>query len=290
MATSRPAAARGRGAAGQPMAAYVLHQYDWSESSLIVELFTRAQGRVVVAAKGAKRPTSQLRAVLLPFQPITVLLGRAPADAAAEIHTLRSAEWTGGAPRVAPAALFPAFYCSELLLKLLARHDPHPALFDAYAATLAALPAPAGQGGEGAAVENAVLRAFELRLLRETGVLPALSGQTATQQALRPDAPYRLDPEHGLAPALGDDAALSGASWLALERALQGDDAGALVQACAAAGTALRGLLRGVLHYHLGSPGALRTRQVMIELQRLTELPPRPPGATLPPPTPAPAA
>ena len=47
--------------------AYVLHRYDWSESSLIVDLFTRDAGRVAVAAKGAKRPTSNLRAVLLPY-------------------------------------------------------------------------------------------------------------------------------------------------------------------------------------------------------------------------------
>ena len=48
--------------------AYVLHQHDWSESSLILDLFTREQGRLVVVAKGAKRPYSQLRSVLLPFQ------------------------------------------------------------------------------------------------------------------------------------------------------------------------------------------------------------------------------
>ena len=102
MATSRSAA--------QPLPAYVLHSYDWSETSLIVELFTRERGRVVVAAKGAKRPTSQLRAVLLPFQRITVALGRTPADEAAEILTLKSAEWAGGLPMVASSALFPAFY------------------------------------------------------------------------------------------------------------------------------------------------------------------------------------
>ena len=55
MATSR---------AHSPLLAYVLHRYDWSESSVIVELFTRERGRVVVMAKGAKRPTSNFRPVL----------------------------------------------------------------------------------------------------------------------------------------------------------------------------------------------------------------------------------
>src|SRR4051812_22320619 len=93
-----------------PLSAYQLHSYDWSETSLIVELFTRERGRVVVAAKGAKRPTSQLRPVLLPFQRLTVQLGRTPADADAEIHTLKSAEWAGGVPAVGAASMFAGFY------------------------------------------------------------------------------------------------------------------------------------------------------------------------------------
>ena len=76
-----PGAARTAGArAGSSLLAYVLHHHDWSETSLIVELLTREQGRVVVAAKGAKRPTSQLRSVLLPFQPVLAHLGKVPTD------------------------------------------------------------------------------------------------------------------------------------------------------------------------------------------------------------------
>ncbi len=60
------------------LAAYVLHHYDWSESSVILDLFTREQGRLAVAAKGAKRPFSQLRSVLLPFQRLGISLGRQP--------------------------------------------------------------------------------------------------------------------------------------------------------------------------------------------------------------------
>ena len=45
-----------RSVAHGPVAAFVLHQYDWSETSLIVEFFTRERGRMVAAAKGAKVP------------------------------------------------------------------------------------------------------------------------------------------------------------------------------------------------------------------------------------------
>jgi len=36
--------------------AYVLHRYDWSESSLILEVFTRHYGRVALVAKGPSGP------------------------------------------------------------------------------------------------------------------------------------------------------------------------------------------------------------------------------------------
>src|SRR6218665_3484845 len=47
--------------------AFVLHSYDWSESSLILEVFCRHQGRVALVAKGAKKPSSNFRPVLLPL-------------------------------------------------------------------------------------------------------------------------------------------------------------------------------------------------------------------------------
>ncbi|WP_369127511.1 DNA repair protein RecO, partial [Serratia liquefaciens] len=80
---------------------------------------------VAVVAKGAKRPYSQLRPVLLPFQRLLVGYGRraAAADDAsqAEVHTLKTAEWAGGGPMLGGAALLTGFYLNELLMKLLAR-------------------------------------------------------------------------------------------------------------------------------------------------------------------------
>ncbi len=252
-ATGRPGGAR----AGTTLLAYVLHHHDWSETSLIVELFTRQQGRVVVAAKGAKRPTSQLRPVLLPFQPLLAHLGRLPADEQAEVRTLRSAEWVGGAPLLAAAAMFPGYYLNELLLKLLARQDPHPALFDAYADTLGAL---ASAGDEAAA-----LRAFELLLLRETGVLPDLAMATLTAEPLASAARYTLHAEAGVLP---DAHGPPGAAWVALEAALAHGSTAALRQAAAPYAAALRAPLRAALHYHLGH-ATLRTRQVWQGVQQL---------------------
>jgi DNA repair protein RecO (recombination protein O) len=244
------------------LAAYVLHRYDWSESSLILDLFTREQGRVAVAAKGAKRPHSQLRSVLLPFQRVQVSLGRlAEGEGASEVQTLRHAEWGGGGAMLTGAALFSGFHLNELLMKLLARHDPHVALFDAYAATLPAL------ASTDESRTQAALRAFELTLLREVGLLPELDVVTATQEPVAPASRYALQPEAGVAETRAD-ASVPGSALVGLQAALGHGSLEALRQACSGDLPALRSQLRALLHYHVGTP-MLRTRRVMMDLQNL---------------------
>src|SRR6195952_1722552 len=177
-----------------PLDAYVLHRYDWSETSLILDLFTRSKGRVTVAAKGAKRPYSQLRSVLLPFQRIAATIGKQAEDAQPDVVTLRGAEWAAlDATPVLPAArLFAGFYLNELLMKLVARGDAHPALFDAYAATLRSLAVSDDFS------EQIGLRAFELVLLNSIGLLPELDRVTATQRRLVPETAYQWVGDRGL--------------------------------------------------------------------------------------------
>jgi DNA repair protein RecO (recombination protein O) len=251
--------------ARQPsLASYVLHHYDWSESSVILDLFTREEGRIAVAAKGAKRPFSQLRSVLLPFQRLQISLGRAPAgDDAREVQTLRAAEWAGGHAMLTGPALFSGFYLNELLMKLLARHDPHAALFDAYAATVARL----AEGDE--AGTQAALRAFEIVLLKEIGLLPDLATETASRRPVGAVQRYRVLADAGVVEAESSaEATVGGATLLALQVALATGDLGALQQVASGALAELRPLLRAQLHYHLGT-SQLRTRQVMIEAQAL---------------------
>lgn len=260
--------------------AFVLHQWDWSETSLILDLFTREHGRVAAVAKGAKRPYSQLRPVLMPFQRLLVATGRPKTEEGADILTLRSAEYAGAGAIVPASRLFSGFYLNELLMKALPRGDPQERLFDAYGDTLASL---------ARSDDEAALRAFELVLLRETGVLPDLACTTTTQQPVQPAAGYQLQAEAGLVsagPAEGPMGALSGAQCLALQAALDQHDAAALRAACADALPALKSQLRPVLHYHLGSP-PLRTRQMMLDVRRMldTRLPaPAQPNALAGPP------
>ncbi len=248
--------------------AFILHSYDWSESSLILEAFTRHHGRVALVARGAKKPTSNFRPVLLPLQPLRVAYA-VTGGGHGDIHPLRGAEWAGGHVMPTGDALLAGLYLNELLMRLLAREDPHAALFDVYAGVVRVL----GGGQHGEALEP-VLRAFELLLLRAIGVLPALDVDTATHVPLGADARYTLVAEGGLRPTLeGDRSSLGGAQWQALQQALDagGDEQAsypAVLRASAAVAGELKAQLRALLQYHCGAP-LLRTRQLMIDLQSL---------------------
>jgi DNA repair protein RecO (recombination protein O) len=214
-------------------------------------------------AKGAKKPSSNFRPVLLPLQPLHLSWSQS-VSSDAEVHTLKGAEWVGGHIMPTGDALLSGLYLNELLMRLLARGDPHGLLFDHYAAVVQVL-----ASAHGEALEPA-LRLFELVLLREVGLLPALDVQTFTQSTLLPTDRYALVAEGGLRAANpGERASLSGAQWRALSDALL-NEAGfsRLLNTCTPLAAELKPQLRALLQYHCGSP-RLRTRQFMIDVQAL---------------------
>jgi DNA repair protein RecO (recombination protein O) len=162
---------------------YVLHTYPYKETSLIVEAFTRRYGRVAMLARGARRPRSAMRGVLLSFQPL-----RLTWSGATELGTLIAAEWSGGVPPLAGLGLMCGFYVNELVLRLLPRDDPHEALFDFYTESLNELSAGAEQGP--------ALRRFEKRMLAELGYAPLLEHDAAARP-IDPERRYVYEPERG---------------------------------------------------------------------------------------------
>jgi len=243
--------------------AYILHRYDWSESSLVLECFTRHRGRVALVAKGVKKPTSNFRPVLLALQPLRLSWGIA-GEGASDIHTLKSAEWVGGHTMPVGGGLLSGLYLNELLMRLLAREDPFANLFDIYAGVVRVLATDHGE------VLEPVLRAFELLLLRELGLLPSLAAQTLSLQPLQASTRYVLVPEAGLREAHGQDrAGLSGAQWEGLEEALSAANPyPAVLRACVLCAGELKVQLRTLLQHHCGQP-VLRTRQLMMDIQSL---------------------
>src|SRR5262245_64695563 len=91
--------------------AYVLHSYPFRETSLVVETFTRDHGRVALMARGARRPRSAVRGVLLAFQPLL-----ASWSGRSDLRTLVAAEREGVYAPLRGEALICGFYLNELLL------------------------------------------------------------------------------------------------------------------------------------------------------------------------------
>lgn len=243
MATSRGARARER--------AYLLHAVPWRETSLVVDLFTREHGRIAAVAKGAKRPNSAMRGALMQFQPLQVSFsGRN------ELRTLTAAEWEGGSVAPRGDALLCAFYLNELLVRLLAREDSHPALYDGYANTLDKL-----ARGEPA---DEVLRRFEWLLLRETGYAPDLRSDAADDPIAK-DRCYRWQPNAGFVAADVDSAA-DGAGGIVRGATLMGLAAGSFDTAASRAQA--KYLTRAILAHHLDG-AVLNTRQILIDLHKL---------------------
>ena len=231
---------------------FVLHTYPWRETSLIAEIFSRDHGRVALVAKGARRPQSPLRGVLMAFQPLLV-----DWSGGGEVKTLVRAEWQGGQPLLGGRALLCGYYLNELLVRLSAREDAHPALFAAYAEALREL-------ARGDALAP-VLRRFELALLNELGSGAGRPAAADSGEAVRPAQDYLYIIERGPLPLATHAAAdaeqpvISGRSLLAMAA---GDFSAAETLAQS------KTLLRAIINHYLGGQ-PLQSRRVLKELQEL---------------------
>jgi DNA repair protein RecO (recombination protein O) len=230
--------------------AFVLHSYPFRETSLVVELLTREFGRIGVVARGARRPRSALRGVLLAFQPLLVgWSGRG------ELHSLVRAEWHGAYQPLNGLSLICGFYLNELLLKLLARHDAHETLFETYARTLRALASPSDPAG--------ILRAFEKSLLRELGYAVTLDRDVESGRPIAAEERYTYLVERGPVSAAvageGNGVELVGRTLLDM----QADD-----YTSAVTQQQSKALMRTLINHYLGDQ-ELHTRQLLRDLQAL---------------------
>ena len=271
--------------------AFLLHHYPWRDSSRILELLTRTHGRVSVIARASRQSSATVGSALQPFSAALVSwsargeLGyltsaermlptsaTSPANAgevapgAGEVPTSPANEGEvarragegarsagGGLRRLAGNRLMSGFYANELLIRLLQRNDPHPSLFDAYAALLDRLHA-AGED------ESRALRLFEKRLLDELGWGLNLEHEAGSGAPVDPARSYRYGLEGGAEPVDGvaeGTLIFSGASLLSLARE-ELDDPRSLGDA--------RRLLRAALDRLLDGR-TLRTREVLLEMR-----------------------
>ena len=167
----------------------------YSETSWIIEVLTKDYGRLSLMAKGARRIKSQLKGVLLPFQPLLLSWtgkGEMPTLTGAEIRTseinLIEQELSGD-------QLVCGFYCNELVVYLLHRHDPHPALYEQYHQTVLGLYDPLCVANEASLART--LRKFEQIVIKETGYEVSFKFEANGKTLISPEGYYRFQRDQG---------------------------------------------------------------------------------------------
>ena len=241
---------------------YVLHSYPYRETSLILQVWTEKHGRMGLVAKGARRPKSASRAVLIPFQPLSLdWFGRG------ELRTLKTAEPLVPATPLAGQSLLSAFYLNELLLKLTTRDDPHEGLFDAYDRAITELRGISRLLPHAASLEP-ILRRFELRLLQELGYALEMAREAGHGPAIVAEREYFYVVERGAVAAAGagpdgstpaNAVRLRGQTLIDLERG-RFEDPATVAQA--------KQLMRLLINHSLNGQ-ELATRAIVRDLQRL---------------------
>ena len=137
--------------------AFVLHTRPWSETSLLLDVFTQESGRIRLIAKGARARRSNLKGALQPFVPLLIRFG-----GRGEVKTLRGAEAVSLALPLNGISLYSGLYVNELLARVLEQETRFSDLFFDYLHCIQEL---AGSDG----TPEPALRRFELALLGHLG-------------------------------------------------------------------------------------------------------------------------
>lgn len=212
---------------------YVLHTRPYRETSLLIDVFTRTYGRITVLAKGIRQLNSRKRSAMMPFSLLSMGW-----SGKGDLPVLTQAEYDGPGKLLAGRERLCGFYVNELIIRLLHRHDPHVALFDAYDQYLCSL------DREPDLELN--LRLFEKKLLKELGYALDLEHEADGVTKIDPDADYQYVPTYGavrIDRAGNHTLALRGATLLAFSE--EKISARKDLDEC-------KQLMRGIINHHLG--------------------------------------
>lgn len=171
---------------------FVLHRRPYSESSLILDVFSEEFGRVTLMSKGARSKRSNLKGALQPFTPLLLKW-----SGGGSMKTLRQAEPISLGLPLTGINLYSAMYVNELVGRVLMAEVPMPALFHDYLHALTELaqsdnPEPA-------------LRRFELALLQAMGYGVDFLHCAGTGEAIDPTMTYRYREQQGFIASVRND-------------------------------------------------------------------------------------
>ena len=220
---------------------WLLHARPYRESSLLLELFSRTEGRQGAIARGvrsgSKRGTSWKKSLLQPFVPLQIGLG-----GRGELRTVNQLEGGGLAIVLTGERLLAGLYLNELLVRLLPAHEDESLLFEEYGRAVAAL--------AGNAELEPLLRNFELTLLEALGYALQLDFDANDGKPIEPGISYLLHEGGGFVRVLasaGLDAETQGIQGEVLLAMAQRDFSSLQTRRQA------KQLLRTVLQQHLGN-------------------------------------
>ncbi|MGH8114981.1 MAG: DNA repair protein RecO [Rhodanobacteraceae bacterium] len=216
--------------------AYILHARAWRETSLLLDVFSRDFGRVGLVARGVRGARARLpRSLLEPMQALGLdWTGRG------ELQTLAAVEPAAARLVFRGDALLSAMYVNELLVRLTARNDPHPRLFDRYRELLDELSVAPSLAWS--------LRCFERDLLAAVGYALQLDVTADTGEPIDVMQAYDYLPEQG-AVATGkhpDGVRIRGFALRALATGVCPDNRDM---------AALKRLMRNLISQQIGSRG-----------------------------------
>ncbi len=161
--------------------AVILRRLDYSESSQVLAVLTRAHGKVRLIAKGIKRSTKSKFAAGIDLLDIGHLTFSARSVRQEALATLT--EWVqshaGAALRESLDRLLAAQYAAFAAAELTEDWDPHPKLYDGMCDTLRML----ADGGR----PVSTLLVFQHCLLHEIGSFPILDHCVGCQRAIHSD-------------------------------------------------------------------------------------------------------
>jgi DNA repair protein RecO (recombination protein O) len=212
---------------------YVLHTRKFQETSLLVEFFSRDEGRGSLLFKGIRRQQKKQlssRAELHLFRKLSVQrVSRGELAVAKVIESLGDY-----VPLVGQAAVV-GLYVNELIYRLVGRFEGQTALFDAYdrlIQTLRVTP-----------LDLKALRIFELAMLAELGFGIDFRFDARRQTTIKMAEQYDFFPEQGFRSlARPEDSGFSGADLIALGDGIMSDQGAKIVKL----------VVRQVVHHLLG--------------------------------------
>jgi len=246
--------------------AYIIHQRPYRDSSALLEIFSESFGRCALVARGIKRPSSKLRGLLQPFQPLLLSW-----ISKSELGTLTDAELFQQPIQIKPKYLASAFYLNELILYLLHRDDPHDELFHSYHSTINNLQKMSGGDAE-ELLWQSHLRRFELILLQSIGYGLVLDHDVRTQSEIDANGWYDYWMDHGPVRIEADTTDIRGIKVSGATLQMLSDHAVLLEHSQQADAMSVslyreaKRLLRTVVDHHLGSK-VLHSRSLVVNAQ-----------------------